>query len=74
VALGTAVGAVLGALALGSAGNTVLTLVFAFAAAALLWLVVEELLIEAHGTPERPWMAAMFFAGFLLLYCLGVLE
>jgi ZIP family zinc transporter len=65
---------VLGALVLGGAGNTVLNLVLAFAAAALLWLVVEELLVEAHETPERPWMAVMFFAGFLMLYCLGVLE
>ncbi|REM92600.1 ZIP family metal transporter, partial [Mycobacterium tuberculosis] len=52
----------------------VLTLVLAFAAAALLWLVVEELLVEAHETPERPWMAVMFFAGFLILYGLGVME
>ncbi|MCV6986241.1 ZIP family metal transporter [Mycobacterium shinjukuense] len=74
VSLATAVGAVLGAAALGGAGNTVLTLVLAFAAAALLWLVVEELLVEAHETPERPWMAVMFFAGFLILYCLGVIE
>jgi zinc transporter, ZIP family len=73
MSLVTAVGAVLGALVLADAGNTALTLVLAFAAAALLWLVVEELLVEAHETPERPWMAVMFFAGFLLLYCLGVL-
>lgn len=70
----TAVGAVLGALALAGAGSAVLTLVLAFAAAALLWLVVEELLVEAHEVPERPWMAVMFFAGFLILYCLGVME
>lgn len=69
-----AVGGVPGAVALGRAGNTVLTLVLAFAAAALLWLVVEELLVEAHETPERPWMAVMFFAGFLILYGLGVME
>lgn len=74
LSLVTAVGAVLGALVLGGAGNAVLSLVLAFAAAALLWLVVEELLVEAHETPERPWMAMMFFAGFLALYCLGVLE
>lgn len=74
VSLVTAVGAVLGALVLSGAGNNVLTLVLAFAAAALLWLVVEELLVEAHEAPERPWMAVMFFAGFLLLYSLGVLE
>ncbi|GAB7146431.1 ZIP family metal transporter [Mycobacterium riyadhense] len=74
VSLMIAVGGVLGALLLHGAGNSVLSLVLAFAAAALLWLVVEELLVEAHETPERPWMAVMFFSGFLTLYCLGVLE
>ena len=39
----------------------------AFALVALLYLVTEELLVEAHETPDRPWVAAMFFAGFLLL-------
>ena len=37
---------------------------------ALLYLVTEELLVEAHETPDRPWVAAMFFAGFLLLLLL----
>ena len=74
VSLTTAVGAVLGALVLRGAGSTVLTFVLAFAAAALLWLVVEELLVEAHETEERAWMAVMFFAGFLILYSLGVME
>ncbi len=64
------VGAVLGALLLADAGDAVLGVVLAFAAAALLWLVVEELLVEAHETPERPWMAAMFFLGFLALFLL----
>jgi zinc transporter, ZIP family len=64
------VGAVLGALLLADAGDAVLGVVLAFAAAALLWLVVEELLVEAHETAEKPWMAAMFFIGFLALFCL----
>ncbi len=67
-------GGVLGALVLANAGGTVLTLVLAFAAAALLWLVVEELLVEAHEGEERAWMAIMFFAGCLILYSLGVME
>lgn len=69
-----ALGAVLGALLLGRAGNAVLALVLAFAAAALLWLVAEELLVEAHETPERPWIAGMFFIGFIALFCLEALE
>lgn len=68
------VGAVLGALVLPRAGAGALTVVLAFAAAALLWLVVEELLVEAHESPHRPWMAVMFFVGFLTIYCLEALA
>jgi ZIP family zinc transporter len=68
------IGAVLGALVLPRAGSATLTVVLALAAAALLWLVVEELLVEAHETPHRPWMAVLFFVGFLTIYCLEVLA
>ncbi|MCB0947673.1 MAG: ZIP family metal transporter [Mycobacterium sp.] len=74
LSLVVAVGAVLGALVLGGAGDAVLSLVLAFAAAALLWLVVEELLVEAHQTPERPRTAALFFVGFLALFCLEAIR
>jgi ZIP family zinc transporter len=40
---------------------------FAFGIMALLYLVTEELLVEAHEVPDRPWITAMFFAGFLIL-------
>ena len=43
---------------------------FAFALIALLYLVIEELLIEAHEVPDRPWVTALFFVGFLLLFLL----
>ena len=44
----------------------------AFGAAALIYLVTEELLVETHDdhTPEDAITVAFFFAGFLLL--LGV--
>lgn len=48
----------------------VLTGFFAFGLIALLYLVTEELLIKAHETPDRPWVTAMFFVGFLLLLVL----
>lgn len=48
----------------------VVTGFLAFGLVALLYLVTEELLVEAHETPDRPWVAAMFFAGFLLLLLL----
>jgi zinc transporter, ZIP family len=68
------IGAILGALVLPRAGAATLTVVLALAAAALLWLVVEELLVEAHETAHKSWMAVMFFVGFLLIYCLEVVA
>ena len=40
---------------------------------ALLYLVVEELLVEAHLREDRATTPAYFFAGFLLLYILQYL-
>ncbi|MGR3572628.1 ZIP family metal transporter [Brevirhabdus sp.] len=41
-----------------------------FGLIALLYLVTEELLVEAHEVPDKPWVTAMFFVGFLLLMSL----
>lgn len=71
--LAVGVGAIGGAIFLSGASNQVLALVLAFGAAALLYLVVEELLVEAHEQAETTIMAALFFAGFLVIYVLGVL-
>lgn len=38
---------------------------FSFGLMALLYLVTEELLVEAHETPDSPLISAMFFVGFL---------
>lgn len=38
-----------------------------FGLVALLYLVTEELLVDAHTVPDRPWVTATFFVGFLLL-------
>ncbi len=46
------------------------TAFLSFGLIALLYLVTEELLAQAHETPDRPWVAAMFFVGFLLLLAL----
>ena len=43
---------------------------FAFGLIALLYLVTEELLVEAHEVEDRPWTSALFFIGFLLLLVL----
>ncbi|PSC05659.1 transporter [Alsobacter soli] len=48
----------------------VVTGFFAFGLIALLYLVTEELLVEAHEQPDNSWVTEMFFAGFLLLFML----
>ena len=47
-----------------------LATVLSFGVAALLFLVTEELLVEAHEVPETPVSTAMFFLGFLSLFIL----
>lgn len=56
------------------APHTSLAGVLAFGTAALLYLVVEELLVEAHEETETPILSAMFFLGFLGLYILATIE
>jgi ZIP family zinc transporter len=61
------VGASVGASLLGGLSGALLEAVLAFGVAALLYLVTEELLVEAHEVPETPLITATFFIGFLLL-------
>ncbi len=42
----------------------------AFGLIALLYLVTEELLVEAHEKPDGPWITAFFFVGFLAVLLL----
>lgn len=51
-----------------------LAMVLAFGLAALLFLVTEELLVEAHEAKETPWLTTAFFIGFLLFLVLGMLA
>lgn len=44
---------------------------YTFGLIAFLYLVTEELLVEAHERRETAWGAAQFFFGFLLLMILG---
>ena len=67
------VGAVGGAILLIKLSPVALEIVFSFGLAALLFLVTEELLTEAHEVPETPWITSAFFAGFLLFLVLGML-
>lgn len=66
------VGAVGGVTLLVALSPGALEMVFAFGLAALLFLVTEELLTEAHEVPENAWITSTFFAGFLLFLVLGM--
>ena len=72
LAMTLVVGAVGGALLLAGLSPVALEIVFSFGLAALLFLVTEELLTEAHEVPETPWITSAFFAGFLLFLILGM--
>lgn len=54
--------------------QAVITGFLSFSMIALLYLVTEELLTEAHEKPDTPASAAMFFTGFLILLLLDVME
>jgi ZIP family zinc transporter len=67
------VGVGVGITVLNGASDNVTELVLSFGLAALLFLVTEELLTEAHDGPESPWLTSMFFVGFLVFLLLGML-
>ncbi|MGI8599879.1 MAG: ZIP family metal transporter [Chitinophagaceae bacterium] len=66
------ISAVIGATILNNASHNVLDLVLSFGLAALLFLVTEELLKEAHEEKETVWHTSAFFGGFLLFVILGM--
>jgi ZIP family zinc transporter len=67
------VGVLAGGLIFSGVPHNVVVVVLSFAAAALLYLVTEELLVEAHASGETPFATAMFFVGFLILYILELI-
>ncbi|MEI6558787.1 MAG: transporter [Rhodospirillaceae bacterium] len=60
------IGASLG-LMVGGLPPAVITAGYAFGLIALLYLVTEELLVEAHAHPDTPAITALFFVGFLMV-------
>lgn len=68
------VGAVLGQTFLAGASVHTLAGLLSFGCAALLFLVTEELLVEAHESADTAFTTAMFFLGFLIFLLLGMLE
>ena len=68
------VGAALGVTLLADASVHTLAGLLSFGCAALLFLVTEELLIEAHESADTAVTTTMFFVGFLIFLLLGMLE
>jgi ZIP family zinc transporter len=67
-------GAILGITLLAGLSQEWLELVLAFGLAALLFLVVEELLTEAHEEKETAFQTSMFFIGFLIFLIIGMIA
>ncbi|RTL37245.1 MAG: transporter [Candidatus Melainabacteria bacterium] len=67
-------GTVIGVFVLAKAPDVLMETVLSFGLAALLFLVTEELLLEAHEQPETPATTAAFFLGFLTLLVVGMLA
>lgn len=68
------VGAVGGASLLRDVSEHTLAGILSFGCAALLYLVTEELLVEAHESGETMLGTSMFFVGFLAFLLLGMLA
>lgn len=66
------VGAVIGITMLAGLSQEILELVLSFGLAALLFLVTEELLTEAHEEKETLLQTSMFFIGFLIFLIIGM--
>ena len=67
-------GVVVGVLALDGVSGAPIAVILAFGAAALLYLVTEELLVKAQKVPETPVSTSLFFVGFLSIFLLDMLH
>lgn len=68
------VGAIIGITILSNLSQELLELVLSFGLAALLFLVTEELLTEAHEEKEILLQTSMFFVGFLIFLLIGMMA
>jgi ZIP family zinc transporter len=66
-------GAGIGFFVLHYTGERTMEVLLSFGSAALLFLVTEELLVEAHRERDSPGYTSAFFGGFLLFMVLGML-
>lgn len=63
-----------GAFLLHNLSESAMEIVLSFGLSALLFLVTEELLIEAHEEKETVWHTSAFFGGFLVFLILGMIA
>ena len=68
------IGAIIGITMLAGLSQEILELVLSFGLAALLFLVTEELLTEAHEEKETLLQTSMFFVGFLIFLLIGMIA
>lgn len=68
------ISSVSGSLLLNFLSKSVMEGFLSFGLSALLFLVTEQLLIEAHDNKESPWQTSAFFIGFLIFMILGMYE
>lgn len=64
----------LGNYLLSGASTSVISAILAFGVAALLYLVTDELLVEAHTIEEKPFSTLWLFAGFLVFWTIQLLS
>lgn len=67
-------GSVLGNYLLSGASPSLISAILAFGVAALLYLVTDELLVEAHAIEEKPSSTLWLFAGFLVFWSIQLLS
>jgi ZIP family zinc transporter len=67
-------GVTVGVVALDGVTGAPIAVILAFGAAALLYLVTEELLVKAGKVPETPVSTTLFFVGFLSIFLLDMLH
>jgi zinc transporter, ZIP family len=65
--------ALIGSVLLAGTSHAVIGGALAFSAAALLYLVTDELLVEAHEVPETPTSTLVLFSGFLVFWCIQLM-
>ena len=68
------IGSVVGYVVLSSAAESTVAIVLAFGAAALIYLIAEELLVETIQAEESIFSTAMLFSGFVVFLALKLLA